>query len=209
MTGGNDVEEFVTVARVLKTQGRTGEVLAELLTDFPERFAERQRFYLLPERGERRVVQLESHWFHKGGVVLKFAGISSISEAEHLLRSQVQVPREERTQLEEGATYVSDLLGCEVFDISGQTPKTLGTVHDVNFSAGEAPLLEVKGEKEFLIPYVESFLRKVDLRGKRIEMVLPQGMLELDAALTQEERNRQRAEADEARAAGQRGKRRP
>ncbi len=208
MTSGNDAGKFVTVARVLKTQGRAGEVLAELFTDFPERFAERKRLYLLPEDGERRVLELENHWFHKGGVVLKFAGIKSIGEAEHLLRAEVQVPWEERTQLEEGATYVSDLLGCEVFEMSGQIARALGTVCGVDFSAGEAPLLEVKGEQEYLVPYVESFLRKLDLAGKRIEIVLPDGMLDLNAALTQEERSRQKAEADEARSAGERSKKR-
>lgn len=201
-------DEFVTVARVMKTQGRVGEVLAELFTDFPERFEERRKLYLLPERGERREVQLQDHWFHKGAVVLKFAGIDSISDAEQVLRSEVQIRREERAQLEEGVTYVSDLLGCEVFEISGAEPRRLGAVADVNFGAGEAPLLEVKGEKEYLIPYAESFLRKLDLETRRIEMILPEGMLELDAPLSQVERERQKTEADETRAAGER-KRRP
>ena len=199
--------DFVTIARIQKTQGRVGEVFAELFTDFPERFEQRHHLYVLPEKGERRELELEDHWFHKGGVVLKFQGIETIDDAEQLLRSEVQLPRQDRAQLEEGATYVSDLVGCELFEIHGSEARKVGVVADVDFSAGEAPLLVVKGDKEYLVPYVEGFLKSADFQGKRIEMVLPQGMLDLDAPLSRDERERQKTEADEARAAGERKKR--
>lgn len=195
--------QFVTIARVRKTQGRAGEVLAELLTDFPERFDDRKRLYLLDERNQRRELELEDHWFHKGAVVLKFAGIGGINDAEQLLRAEVQIRYEDRTPLEEGAVYVSDLVGCEIFEISGPQPRRVGLVQDVNFSAGEAPLLEVKGDREYLIPYAGSYLRKLDLAARRIELALPEGMLELDAPLSQNERERQKKEAEEARAQGE------
>jgi 16S rRNA processing protein RimM len=200
-------EEFVTIARVQKTQGRIGEVFAELFTDFPELFEERHRLFVLPERGERHELELKDHWFHKGGVVLKFAGIESITDAEGLLRGEIQIPKQGRAQLEEGATYVSDLLGCELFEIRGSERRRIGAVADVDFSAGEAPLLVVKGDREYLIPYVEGFVKHSDFAAKRIEMELPQGMLELDAPLSQAERERQKAEADEARDAGEKKRR--
>ncbi len=200
-------EDFVTIARIQKTQGRVGEVFAELFTDFPELFEQRHRLYVLPEKGERRELELEDHWFHKGGVVLKFQGIATIDDAEQLLRHEVQIPRQDRAQLEEGATYVSDLVGCELFEIHGSEARKFGVVADVDFSAGEAPLLVVKGDREYLIPYVEGFLKSTDFTAKRIEMVLPQGMLELDAPLSKVEKDRQKAEADEARDAGERRKR--
>ena len=196
-------EEFVTIARVQKTQGRIGEVFAELFTDFPELFEQRHHLFLLAERGERREVELEDHWFHKGGIVLKFQGIESISDAETLLRSEVQIPRQDRAQLEEGATYVSDLLGCELFEIRGTEARKVGAVADVDFTAGEAPLLVVRGDREYLVPYVEGFVKSADFAAKRIEMVLPEGMLELDAPLSKAERERQKTEADEARNAGE------
>ncbi len=86
-------EEFITIARVQKTQGRIGEVFAELFTDFPELFEQRHRLFVLSERGERRAFELEDHWFHKGGVVLKFQGIESINDAETLLRGEVQISK--------------------------------------------------------------------------------------------------------------------
>ncbi len=200
-------DDFVTIARIQKTQGRIGEVFAELFTDFPELFEQRHHLYVLPEKGERRELELEDHWFHKGGVVLKFQGIESIDHAEKLLRGEVQIPKQDRAQLEEGATYVSDLMGCELFEIHGSEARKVGVVADVDFSAGEAPLLVVKGDREFLIPYVESFLKSADFKAKRIEMVLPEGMLELDAPLSKAEKERQKSEADEARDAGERRKR--
>jgi 16S rRNA processing protein RimM len=200
-------EEFVTIARVQKTQGRIGEVFAELFTDFPELFEERHRLFLLPERGERRELELEDHWFHKGGVVLKFEGIDSITDAEGLLRGEVQIPKHDRAQLEEGATYVSDLVGCELFEIRGSERRRVGAVANVDFSAGEAPLLVVKGDREYLIPYVEGFVKHSDFIAKRIDMALPEGMLELDAPLSKAERERQKSEADEARDAGEKKRR--
>ena len=79
-------EDFITIARVTKTQGRVGEVAAALLTDFPERFATRKRLFAMSEGNKpRRELQVENHWFHKGQVVLKFAGVDSISQAEELI----------------------------------------------------------------------------------------------------------------------------
>jgi 16S rRNA processing protein RimM len=198
-------DEFITIAKVAKTQGRRGEVAAELFTDFPERFEERRQLWALNERGERRELQLEDFWPHKGQMVLKFAGIDSINDAELLLRSEIQIPREQRAELEEGAVYVSELLGCTVADVTNEAAHELGTVANIDFSAGEAPLLVVKdGPKEYLIPFVESFLRRVDYAGRRIEMLLPEGMLELDAPLGKKEREQQQAEAE----AGGSGKKR-
>jgi 16S rRNA processing protein RimM len=181
--------EFVTIAKVIKPQGRRGEVAAALLTSFPERFAARERLYALSADGkQRRELRLEDHWFHKGQVVLKFAGVDEISQAEELVGSEIQVPREERAALEEGSVYVSDLVGCAVFD----TGREIGTVHDVQFGSGEAPLLVIKGAREYLVPLAAAYIEKMSPAEKRLEMKLPEGMLELDAPLSQEEKQRQK-----------------
>jgi 16S rRNA processing protein RimM len=192
---------------VLGPQGRRGEVLAELHTDFPQRFEERRQLSGLSRDGQRRELQLEEHWFHKGGVVLKFAGVNSITEAEQLAGFEVQLPSEQRTELEDGAAYVSEIVGCEVWMAEGSGQKLLGTVTEVQFGAGEAPLLVVRSDAgEVLVPFAEAFLKKLDVAGKRIEVQLPEGLLELDKPLSGEEKQRQKSEADEARAAGERRK---
>ena len=188
---------------MLGPQGRRGEVAAELHTSFPERFAERHELSGLAKDGGRRELQLEEHWFHKGHVILKFAGVESISDAERLAGLELQIPAEQRAELESGAVYVSDLVGCEVVNRGS----LVGSVADVQFGAGEAPLLVVKrGEEEYLVPYAEAFLRYVDLPGRRIEFELPEGLLEVQSPLSDEEKQRQKLEADEARAAGERRK---
>jgi 16S rRNA processing protein RimM len=187
--------EFVTIARVSKTQGRHGEVAATLLTDFPELFATRKKLFALggsaaqggTSGSARRKLDLDEHWFHKGMVVLKFAGVDSISDAETLVGSEIQVPRSERATLGSDEFYVSDLAGCMVTD-SG---REIGRVKDVQFGSGEAPLLVIEGEKEYLVPFAAAYIQKIMLEQKRLEMKLPEGMLELDAPLGQEEKRRQ------------------
>jgi 16S rRNA processing protein RimM len=131
---------------------------------------------------------LESSWPHKGHIVLKFSGFDSISEAEALLGCELQIRAAERAQLEPDAVYVSELVGCTVWDSS----RELGKVTDVRFGAGEAPLLVVQGALEYEIPFAQVFLEKVDIRGKEIRMQLPEGMLEVNAPLTEEEKKQNR-----------------
>lgn len=143
----------------------------------------------LAEDGSRRELKVEELWPHKGHVVLKFAGVDSISDAEALVGCELQVPQAERARLESGWTYVSDLVGCMVFDGN----REIGKLEDVQFGAGEAPLLIVKaGSREFEIPFAEAYLRSVSVEHKRIEMQLPEGMLEINAPLTPEEKEQQR-----------------
>jgi 16S rRNA processing protein RimM len=172
----------------VRAQGRRGEVAAELHTDFPERFAERKRLWALAPDGSRRELVLEEFWLHKGRVVLKFAGVDSISDADALAGCELQVPSEQRAPLPEGATYVSDLVGCSLF--AGD--RLVGKVEEVQMGAGEAPLLVVKaGARELLVPFAAEFVQQHDAPAKRLVMTLPQGLLELDAPLTEEEKREQ------------------
>jgi 16S rRNA processing protein RimM len=179
---------FVTIAKVIKAQGRRGEVAAALFTDFPELFESRRHLLALDREGRRRDVELEEYWFHKGHVVLKFKGVDSIDDAEALAGCEIQVPWADRAEPEAGAIFVSDLVGCAVHNHG----LPVGAVQDVQFGAGEAPLLIVKGAKEYLIPFAAEFVESVSLEERRVSMKLPDGMLELDAPLTAEEKERQK-----------------
>ena len=181
--------EFITLARVRKTQGRRGEVAVELHSDVPDRFRVGLRLFALAPDNSRRELHVEELWPHKGLLVLKFAGIDSMSDAETLIGYELQVPRSERAQLESGWNYVSDLVGCVVFDAD----REIGKIEDVQFGTGEAPLLIlVEGNKRYEIPYAEAYIKNADLEHKQIRMQLPEGMLELNAPLTAEEKQQQR-----------------
>jgi 16S rRNA processing protein RimM len=181
--------DFVTIAKVVKTQGRIGEVATELFTDFPEKFAERKKVFALLPDDSRRELELEAAWSHKGQMVLKFVGVDSISDAEGLIASEIQIRKQDRAALDEGAAWISDLVGATVTDQGQQ----LGTVKDVQFGFGEAPMLIVAaGKKELMVPYAADFIVKQDLEAKRLDMKLPTGLLDVDAPVTAEEKERQR-----------------
>jgi 16S rRNA processing protein RimM len=130
---------------------------------------------------------LESHWLHKGRVVLKFAGVDSINDAEPLRGFDVVIPASERAELNDGSVYISDLIGCEVVDLASEA-HSIGTIADVD---REASLLIVRAPKgvEHLIPFAQAYLVKIDVAAKRIEMQLPEGLLEINAPVTDEERS--------------------
>jgi 16S rRNA processing protein RimM len=176
---------------VVKTQGRRGEVAAEILSDVPGRFAIGMKLLALPREpdGLRRGLEVDELWPHKGLVVLKFAGVDSISEAETLVGCELQVHRKERSQLQAGWNYVSDLVGCSVLDQG----REIGRVEDVQFGAGEAPLLIVRDTAARLVevPFAEAYLDSVDVERKQIRMKLPEVLLEVNAPLTAEEKREQ------------------
>ncbi len=186
-----ETNEFITLARVVKTQGRRGEVAAEVLSDVPDRFVVGMKLLALPrERNDtRRELEVEELWPHKGLMVLKFSSVDSISEAETLVASELQVPASQRSKLEAGWNYVSDLAGCTVFDQG----REIGRIEDVQFRAGEAPLLIVRDAAGRLleIPFAEAYLDTVDIEQKQVRMNLPEGLLEVNAPLTEEEKREQ------------------
>jgi len=184
-------DDFITLARVVKTQGRRGEVAAEVHSDFPGRFTEGMRLFALTPGAEeaRRELQVEELWPHKELLVLKFKGVQSISDAESLVRCELQVPRSERAELASSWNYVSDLVGCSVLDHG----MAVGRIEDVQFGAGEAPLLIVADNrgKKFDVPFAEAYLESVDVTGKEVRMNLPRGMLEINAPVTNDEKREQ------------------
>lgn len=181
--------QFITLARVVKTQGRSGEVAVELHSDVPDRLRRGLRLFALEEDGSRRQLTVEDTWPHKSFLVLKLTGVDSISAAEPLVGCELQVPRDERAPLEQGAAYVSDLVGCLLLDGG----REVGVISDVRFGAGEAPLLVVRsGKSELEIPFAQEFLTLVDVDGKHIGMNLPEGMLDVNAPLTEEEKQQQK-----------------
>jgi 16S rRNA processing protein RimM len=187
---------WIVLAQLLRPQGRKGELLAELLTDFPERFEDQRRVYLAapgfsgtPE--EARSAEVVSFWLpvgkNEGRIVLQFAGIDSISDAESVAGREVIVPEEERLPLDDESVYISELVGCTIYD--GQS--VVGVVEDVQFPttpdggrrlAEAAPLLVVRSleDDEVLVPFAKAFLVSMDTDAKRIDMILPAGLIDVN-----------------------------
>jgi 16S rRNA processing protein RimM len=170
------MEELVAIAKVLKTRGLRGETVAELLTDFPERFENLVQVTGVAPTGEHLDLKIEKFWFQKGRVILKFAGYDTVETAEALRNYEVCVPESEAVELDEGEFFDWELHDCRVKVLDGET---IGTVREV-MRTGGTEILVVKGaDKEYLIPFSESICVEVDIENKLIMVDPPDGLLEL------------------------------
>ena len=168
-------EELVAVARVVRTRGLRGELIAELLTDFPERFERLDDVIGIFADGRREELKIERFWFQNERVVLKFAGYDSIESAEKLRDAEICVPETDAVELEEDEYYDFELEGCRVETLDGEP---VGTVREL-MRTGGTELLVVDGEeREYLVPFAESICVEVDVENKSIRIDPPEGLLE-------------------------------
>ncbi|HXB68953.1 MAG TPA: ribosome maturation factor RimM [Candidatus Acidoferrales bacterium] len=171
------LDEWVAVALLGKTRGLRGELTALALSGKPERYEALESVFLfgagLPEEGVR--YEVESTWFHNAVLVFKFRGVDTISEAERLSGAEVRVPLSQRTPLEPGEYFESDLLGCEVVD--RRTGESLGRVTRWD-DGGSSGLLVVA--ENLLIPFARSICVEIDPAAKRIAVDLPEGLKDLN-----------------------------
>ncbi|PYS90692.1 MAG: 16S rRNA processing protein RimM [Acidobacteria bacterium] len=171
-------EELVAVARVIKPRGLRGEVVAALLTDFPERFEGLDELIAVTPVGERRTLTLEDSWLHSGRIVLKFAGYDTPEAARELVGYELAVPEADAIELEADEFYEWQLVGCRVVTIEG---RELGHVREV-LHTGAAPVLiiaEAQSGREHLLPLAESICVEIDVAAKLIRVDPPEGLIEL------------------------------
>jgi len=177
MTGG--AAEYITVARILRPHGVRGEVAAEILTDFPERLTKLKSAELWDGKSEPRRVAVRSCWLStsRGGqAIFHFAGSDTMTAAEKLIGLEVQIPLADRMPLPSSSYYISDLIGCEVYEKVGAL---IGRVRDVQ--SGGTPILAVdSAQGELLIPLAQEICVNVDTAARRIEVILPEGLRELN-----------------------------
>lgn len=187
--------EWIIVARLLRPQGRNGEILVELFSDFPASLPGRSHLFLGPpyfdgEAASAVPVDICSLWLPKGKnegrAVLRLTGSDSIEDAERLVGLDLITPRGARISLDDDATYISDLLGCTLIDRG----HSLGTVLDVQFpmtpdgrrkltEAAALLVVRLPDSGEFLVPFVKDFLVSINLTTKEINMSLPEGLVDL------------------------------
>ena len=200
MKPSTEEQGWVQVARIIRPRGNKGEVLAELSTDFPARLSSRLQIYLRGAQSEPRAIGLQNFWVdrnHPEHGIFHFEGCASIDEAEKLRGLEVLIPIADRVKLPAGKYFVSDLIGCSVFEnpvaetklsspacAMEEAPRVVGTVRDV-FFPGEGtagtPLLQVQtAAGELLVPLAEDICRRIDVVERRIDVTLPEGLSELN-----------------------------
>jgi 16S rRNA processing protein RimM len=167
---------FIAIARIARTRGNRGEVLADLYTDFPDRFTALEEVWLEFPDGRRISMVLEEAWAHKGREVLKFAGINTISSAETLAGCWVEIPAEKAVPLPIGTYFDHDLIGCLVQDAKGNK---YGVVEDILHIAENSLLVVKDSGREHLIPVAESICTKISIEEKSIVVDPPEGLMDL------------------------------
>lgn len=172
--GAESADELVAIAKVVKPRGLKGEVAAEVLTDFPERFEGLEDVTAVMPDGERFGLKIEESWFQQGRVVLKFEGRDTVESVEELRGCEICVDEANVVELESDEFYDWQLAGCKVETPGGET---VGTVREV-MRAGGSELLVVDGEREYLIPFVAAICTEVDLENRLIRIDPPEGLLE-------------------------------
>jgi 16S rRNA processing protein RimM len=199
--------EWVLIARVVRSRGNKGEVAVELLTDFPERLLERGEVFLAPTGGtaEPERFQVSSFWIPQSKKarrsaqgVFHFTGVNSIAAAEQLRGRDVLLPIAQRVTLPQGMYFISDLVGCSVFEevlnsgparasspcSLGEAPRLVGKVSGVELVGEQqqgTPVLHIDtAEGELLIPLAEDICFRIATRERRIDVRLPEGLRELN-----------------------------
>lgn len=163
---------WISIAVLGKSRGNRGEVTALPLSGKPERYQALREVYLFGT-GER--YEVESTWFHNATLIFKFRGVDTISDAQRLTGVEVRVPASQRTPLDPGEFFQSELMGCDVVD--RRTGQSLGTVTGWEDSGGSG-LLVVEGS--LLIPFARSICVEIDPATRRIAVELPEGLKELN-----------------------------
>ena len=164
--------EMVLVGRVVKPQGRHGEVAVEPFSDREDRFPKLRRAFVPAPDGEAREVRVERCFAHKHRFVLKLAGIDSIAEAETLRGAELRIAESELKALPEGSYYYHQLAGLHVDDEQGFT---IGVVESVMETGADTRVLVVRTpEGETLLPFADAFVRSVDLARGRIVAARPE-----------------------------------
>ncbi len=174
---------FLAIARIVTTQGRRGEVLAEILTDFPDRFRELRQVFLEKPGAPPAPVAVEKTWPHRGRIVLKLAATDSIAEAQQLIGRHLFIRAEERMPLESNQYYLWELTGCQVVAEREKRRSRIGTVTRVEFTGG-VPLLRVsragRNGEEVLIPLAQAICTEIDIKTKTIVVDSPEDLLGLN-----------------------------
>lgn len=175
-------QDWVCVARIVRPQGHRGEILADALTNHPERFAAGLPVFLRAAGSPATPVQatLVTARPHGERIVMQLSTCASMNDAEALRGFEVLVPFAERWTLDDDEVYIADLTGCTLIDtVSGAT---IGTIEDVDQESSNTPLLVLKtdGDSETLVPFVKAYAPEWDVAAKTLRMALPNGLLDVN-----------------------------
>jgi len=169
-----DTADLIAVGEIVKPQGINGEFKVIPLTNNLKRFGEMRRVYWKCTGGFRELF-IEDYRPFKAFILLKFAGIDSLTEADLLGRGLIFIPRSERPRLPEGEFYQDEIVGLEVYTTAGLL---LGKIVQI-LETGSNDVYCVSGPaREVLIPALKNVIKTIELDQSRMVVELPAGLLE-------------------------------
>ncbi|MBW4828661.1 MAG: ribosome maturation factor RimM [Clostridiaceae bacterium] len=166
--------DYIQVGKIINTHGIKGEVKIYPLTDDISRFDELEKVYI----GEEKIlVCIERNWSKKEIVILKFKGYDDINEVLKFKNEYLYIEEKDKIKLEEDSYFIFDIVGCNVLDIKGNK---IGIVTQVITNTGNDVYI-IKNEdnnKDYLVPAVKQFIKKVDIENKEITIESIEGLIE-------------------------------
>ncbi|RME48480.1 MAG: 16S rRNA processing protein RimM [Chloroflexi bacterium] len=163
---------FIAVGQIVKPHGVRGEVVVEVLTDYPGRFALLETVYL--NEKDPQPVPLENVRFHKERVLLKLGGCDDRTAAEKLRGEMILIPFSEAMPLEADQYYQDDLIGLQVWTTDEEH---LGEVVEILETGANEVFIVHGGRGEVLLPAIPDVIREIDLEAKRMVVELMEGLI--------------------------------
>lgn len=168
--------DLLEVGKIINTHGLRGEVKVASWTDYPEVFEDLTTVYI-KTKGEYKPLTVRNIKYQKNNLIVKFAELSDINEAEPLKSLLLYAERSELGELEDGVYYIADLIGVDVEDENGVS---LGKIKDVmQTGANDIYVVERESKKDLLIPVLPEVVLSVDINEKKAVVRLLEGLEDL------------------------------
>jgi 16S rRNA processing protein RimM len=171
------VTEYLNVGKIVNTHGIRGEVRVISQTDFPElRYKKGAKLTLFQEGKQPLKLTIASHRKHKNFDLLTFEGYLTINDVEKFRDGILKVSEYDLTDLEENEYYYYEIIGLHVLDENGEL---LGTIKEIlSPGANDVWVVQRKGKKDALIPYIDSVVKEIDLDANEVHVEIPEGLLD-------------------------------
>lgn len=167
---------MLTIGKIINTHGINGELKILEQTDFPERFTAGNLIYIINSKKEAVEVEIESYRVMNKFGLLKIKGYDHIKDAEALKGLELKIKKEQAGKLDEGEYYYFEIIGCEVYTTNNELIGVIDSV--MSPGANDVWVVLNEDKKEFLIPFIPTIVKNVDVKNKRVEIEIMEGLLD-------------------------------
>ncbi len=169
--------EYLNVGKIVNTHGIRGEVRVISQTDFAlERYQPGKMLMLFRENQAPLTLTIDTYRRHKNFDLLSFEGYPSINQVESFRDGILKVAKEDRVELAKNEFYYYEIIGAEVVTEEG---KVIGKVKEIlSPGANDVWVVQRKGKKDALLPYIDSVIKEVDVTAQKIIVEIPEGLLD-------------------------------